>query len=124
MRGARTQRGRTVRTRWQGLLTLLLFAMVSSLAAAAIGAVLVYRSYASGLKPPEQAISETAIGTSIAYDRNGEFLYEFVDPLGGLRDPVPLSEMSPYLIAATVATEDASFYDNPPVNLNRLATAF
>ena len=70
--------------------------------AVAIAALLVYRSYAHDLKPPEEAIAEATIGTSIAYDRTGQsLLYEYVDPLGGLREPVPLSEMSPYLIAAT-----------------------
>jgi membrane peptidoglycan carboxypeptidase len=36
---------------------------------------------------------------------------------------VPLAEISPYLVAATVATEDASFYDNPGVNFKGLARA-
>jgi len=36
---------------------------------------------------------------------------------------VPLEEISPYLIAATIATEDASFYDNPGVNVMGLLRA-
>ncbi|MDO8613370.1 MAG: transglycosylase domain-containing protein, partial [Dehalococcoidia bacterium] len=40
-----------------------------------------------------------------------------------LREPVPLKVMSPNLIAATIATEDPSFYDNPGVNLNGLLAA-
>ena len=121
---ALAQRGRTVRSRWHALLTLFLFGAVFSLIALGVTGVVLYETYASGLKPPEQAIAEASIGTSIAYDRNGEFLYEFVDPLGGLRDPVPLSEISPYLIGATIATEDASFYDNPGVNVKGLLRAF
>ena len=42
---------------------------------------------------------------------------------GGLKDPKPLTEMSPWLIAATIATEDASFYSNPGVNFRGLARA-
>lgn len=85
--------------------------------------VIVYRSYASDLTPPEEAIASVTIGQSIAYDRNGQYLYQYVDPQGGLRNPVPLDQISPYLIAATIATEDASFYDNPGVNFSGLARA-
>jgi membrane peptidoglycan carboxypeptidase len=73
--------------------------------------------------PPEEAIASSSIGTSIVYDRNGEFLYEYIDPLGGLRDPVPLEEISQYMIDATVSTEDASFYGNPGVNFKGLLRA-
>jgi len=96
---------------------------VLGIAGVATGTVIVYRSYANGLKPPEQAIAESTIGTSLAFDRNGEQLYEYIDPLGGLQDPVPLSEISPYLIGATIATEDASFYGNPGVNFRGLTRA-
>ncbi|HET9476267.1 MAG TPA: transglycosylase domain-containing protein [Dehalococcoidia bacterium] len=83
-----------------------------------------YRSYADDLKSPEEAIADSTIGTSLAYDRAGvTLLYQYVDPLGGLKEPVPLSEMSPYMIGATIATEDASFYGNPGVNFRGLARA-
>ncbi len=118
-----SQRGRTARSRLTTLLTVLLFAAALGVAAVAIVGVIAYRSYASGLKPPEEAIAASSVGTSVAYDRNGEYLYEYVDPLGGLRNPKPLSEISPYLIAATVATEDASFFDNPGVNFRGLLRA-
>jgi membrane peptidoglycan carboxypeptidase len=117
------QRGRTSRSRLTALLTVLLFASALGVAAVGILSVIVYRSYAHGLKPPEEAIASASVGTSIAYDRNGQYLYEYVDPLGGLRNPKPLSEISPYLIAATIATEDASFYDNPGVNFRGLLRA-
>src|SRR5439155_1624397 len=84
----------------------------------------VYRAYAHDLKQPEQAIASSSVGTSLAYDRTGQTkLYEFVDPLGGLKEPKPLSEISPWLIAATIATEDDSFYENPGVNFRGLARA-
>ena len=120
---ARSQRGRTVRSRWQALLTLILFGAVFSLVAVAVAAVVIYKTYANDLQPPEELIADTRIDTSLAYDRNGEPLFEFIDPLGSLRNPVPLDEISPYLIAATIATEDASFYDNPGVNIRGLLRA-
>ena len=83
----------------------------------------VYRSYANDLVPPTELIASTGTGSSVAVDRNGRFLFEFLDPLAGLRDPVPLEDVSPYLIGATIATEDASFYDNPGINVQGLVRA-
>ena len=120
---ASSQRSRVVRSRWRWLLT----AAFMSLALATVGVVVLgfflYHVYADDLLPPEQAIAQASMGTSIVYDRNGEQLYEFIDPLGGLRDPVPLAEISPFMIGATIATEDASFYDNPGVNFRGMARA-
>jgi membrane peptidoglycan carboxypeptidase len=103
--------------------TVMLFAVALGGMALAASSVVVYRSYANDLKPPEEVISEASIGQSIAYDRNGQKLYEYVDPYGRLRDPVPLTEISPYMVAATVATEDSSFYSNPGVNFRGIARA-
>jgi membrane peptidoglycan carboxypeptidase len=83
----------------------------------------VYQHYASDLKPPDEALAESGSAGSRVYDRNGTQLYEFVDPLSGLSNPVPLSEISPWLIQATISTEDASFYDNPGVNVRGLVRA-
>ena len=49
--------------------------------------------------------------TTILYDRNGVKLAEIVDE--GYRTWVPLSRISPHLINALIATEDATFYANP-----------
>lgn len=105
------------------LATVAMFATILGIGAVGVTGVLVYRSYANDIKPPEQAIASASIGTSIAYDRNGNRLYEYVDPHAGLRDPVPLDQISPFLIAATIATEDASFFSNPGVNFQGLARA-
>jgi len=51
--------------------------------------------------------------TTRIYDAKGNVLYEIVDPQAGRRTRVPLSKISPYLIAATIATEDKNFYSNP-----------
>ena len=120
----RAQTGERLRSRLRTILTLALFATVLGLVGVAVFSFVMYKTYADDLKPPEQAIAEASIGTSLAYDRAGQaLLYEYVDPYGGLRDPKPLAEISPYLIAATIATEDSSFYDNPGVNFRGLARA-
>jgi membrane peptidoglycan carboxypeptidase len=103
--------------------TWLLAGTLASIAFVTFLSIFSYWYYAHGLKPPDQAIAE-ASGTSVALDRNGEVeLHQYADPLGGLRHPVPLSEISPYLVAATIATEDPSFFDNPGVNFRGVARA-
>ncbi len=51
--------------------------------------------------------------TTSIYDRNGNLIYEILDPNAGRRTYITLEEISPYLIAATIATEDKDFYTNP-----------
>ena len=51
--------------------------------------------------------------TTRILDRNGQVLYEILDPNAGRRTYIPLSEISPNLLAATIATEDKEFYTNP-----------
>lgn len=123
-RQSKAHRSEAVRTRLRALITFLLFVGALGTAGAGITGFFVYRSYARDLKPPAEAIAQSSIGTSYVYDRTGQTqMYQFVDPLDGLKDPRPLAEMSPYLIAATIATEDASFYHNPGVNFRGLARA-
>jgi membrane peptidoglycan carboxypeptidase len=49
--------------------------------------------------------------------RDGRLLYEIADPAGGHHTTVPLSDIPLALQQATIATEDASFYTNPGVDL-------
>jgi membrane peptidoglycan carboxypeptidase len=105
---------------------LLAFGSLLFLAVLAVGggvAFAVYQHYASDLEPPDEVLARTGSAGSRVYDRYGTQLYEFVDPLSGLSNPVPLSEISPWLIQATISTEDASFYDNPGVNVRGLFRA-
>jgi membrane peptidoglycan carboxypeptidase len=51
--------------------------------------------------------------TTRILDRNGNLLYEILDPTAGRRTYVTLDQISPALVAATIATEDKSFYTNP-----------
>jgi len=83
----------------------------------------VYQSYANDLEPPDEAIAKLPRGGARILDRNGELLYQFVDDVSGINEPVTKDEVSLYLIGATIATEDASFIDNPGVNLEGLAAA-
>ncbi len=62
--------------------------------------------------------------TTRILDRNGNLLYEILDPTAGRRTYVPLEDISPYLVAATIATEDKYFYSHPGFDPMAIARAF
>lgn len=65
---------------------------------------------------------ETGESTKL-YDRSGRVL--LYDTKGSMRRvTVPLSEISPHLINAVIAIEDASFYEHDGVRLDAIARAF
>ncbi len=60
--------------------------------------------------------------TTRILDRNGDILYEILDPNAGRRTYIPLEKISPYLVAATIATEDKEYYQHPgfdPIAISR-----
>ena len=61
--------------------------------------------------------------TTRFYDRNGQLLYEMIDPNAGRRTYVPLSKISPYLVAATIAIEDKEYYNHPGFDIFALVRA-
>ncbi|MDH7485043.1 MAG: PBP1A family penicillin-binding protein [Anaerolineae bacterium] len=108
---------------FSGLLAvgLLLLALLFFLFA---GAMLAYASVARELPLPGELETRVAsFATTQIYDRQGNLLNEIFDPLSGRRTRVPLDQISPYLIQATIATEDANFYQHhgvDPVALLRI----
>lgn len=66
---------------------------------------------------PEPRIFES----SVIYDRKGRVLAEIFDE--GRRVWTPLSQISPTLIQAVIATEDATFYTNRGVDRRRVVAA-
>ncbi|MBI4769195.1 MAG: transglycosylase domain-containing protein, partial [Chloroflexi bacterium] len=80
------------------------------------GGVLLYEYFSIARTLPSIAgLREKAaqFETTRIYDRNGDLLYEILDPQAGRRTYVPLKSISPYLVAATIATEDKAFYSHP-----------
>ena len=66
---------------------------------------------------------QPAPDTTKIYDRHGHLLWEFLDPRSGARTYVPLEEIPLYLRQATIAIEDAGFYDNPGIEPRALLRA-
>lgn len=61
--------------------------------------------------------------TSRIYDRYGNLIEEISDPQAGSRFQVSLSEISPYLINATVSAEDKTFWTNKGVDIQAIGRA-
>jgi 1A family penicillin-binding protein len=79
--------------------------------------------FSRDLPAPEATFDQEVFKSTFVLDRNGEKLYEIFDPNGGRRVVVPLSEIPQHLIAATLATEDANFYQNPGFDMRAILRA-
>lgn len=80
------------------------------------GSIALYQYYAIARTLPSVGdLRERAsqFETTRILDRNGNVLYEIIDPNAGRRTYVPLAKISPYVVAATIATEDREFYNHP-----------
>lgn len=100
------------------------FIIALLLALAAAGLV---RRLLVDLPSPDRLYERAAAPSTRIYDRRGRLLYEILDPRsdahGGAHTPVSLDEIPQACIDGTVATEDASFYRNPGVDLWSIARA-
>ena len=104
--------------RWlsRATLALILSAVVGSILALSSG-VLLYFWYAAQLPPAEELLTRRfQFATSQILDREGNLLWEIIDPTGGRRTIVTLDQISPDLINATIATEDRYFFLNVGVD--------
>jgi membrane peptidoglycan carboxypeptidase len=105
------------------VLTALVFVLgLAAAAGLAITGWVVYQRTADDLGDISGLLTQNYGGAKI-YDRNGTLLYEFEDQNAGLHEDVSLAKISPWLLGATIATEDASFYSNPGVNVRGLIRA-
>jgi penicillin-binding protein 1C len=106
--------------------TLLIGAIVFLLVMMGVAAFAIYKYFDIAKTLP--AVDElqnraSQFETTRILDRNGNILYEIVDPNAGKRTYVPLERISPYVIAATIATEDKEYYNHPGFDLVALARA-
>jgi 1A family penicillin-binding protein len=93
------------------LWTALLLALVASLGF--LGVVAAYAYYAKELPDYTQLDRRRVFQTARILDRNNELLGEFTDPEGGRRTVIPIDRIPQALRDATIAAEDANFYQHP-----------
>jgi penicillin-binding protein 1C len=117
--------------RWQGcsgcalrMVILGIFVLAASVIGALSFGLFQYYSLASNLPSVDDLESQAAqFETTRILDRDGNLLYELLDPQAGRRTYVPIDEISPYMIAAIIATEDSQFYSHPGFDLWAIARA-
>lgn len=99
------------------LMRLTVFGLFIAVIAAIIGgSALIYSYYSIARTLPsvdDLKNRASQFETTRILDRNGNPLYEILDPTAGRRTYVTLDRISPALIAATIATEDKDFYTHP-----------
>lgn len=113
---------------WGGCLArLILFTVIAGvvivmlfIAGGAIGYTAIARTLPS---PSELSARASAFESVRIYDRDGNLLYSQADPETGNRLYVPLEQISPELIRATLATEDKRFFENPGFDMIGIARA-
>lgn len=102
-----------------------LFILIFIVLAAGSFGVYQYYKIAQALPPVEELREKAAkFETTRILDREGNIIYEIIDPNAGRRTYVPLNKISPYLIAATIATEDKEYYNHPGFDPIAVARAF
>src|SRR5215213_7044297 len=116
------------RSGWGGCLIrgflVALFGVVVALIIGASGLLFSYYSIARTLPSVEDLQNRASqFETTRILDRNGNPLYEILDPNAGRRTYVTLDKISPVLVAATIATEDKDFYEHPGFDMPAIVRA-
>ncbi len=101
----------TTRIFWK----LTLIACVPVFFLSTIGGVLFYYYILQNLPDPKTLISRDLPVSTKIYDRNGVLLYTIYKDHN--RTPIPLSEVPQQMKLATLAVEDAQFYEHPGVSV-------
>jgi penicillin-binding protein 1C len=104
------------RRRWQRVLLLLVMSV-------GLGSLYGYQWLFSDLPDIESLEEGQALASTRIYDRQGRLLYEIVDLYGGSHRTVPLDAMADCIPTATIATEDANFYQHPGVDIEGVVRA-
>ncbi len=105
------------------LLTFGIGFLLSALLAATAGSLVMreYDRFGDNMQDAAAVVASLPQGGSRIYDRNGQMLYEY--RTANVRRYVSLDEISPWMQKATIATEDASFWENSGININGLVRA-
>jgi len=110
----------------------LVFFLLSSMVTTALaGAGFAGAAWFLGQLPPVDqaslakaiALNGITVQTTKIYDRNGTPLYDLVDEDTGRREELKLADISPLVISATIAAEDAEFFTNPGIDVKGILRA-
>ncbi len=85
--------------------------------------LVIWRSLVVDLPSLNRLTENLIVPSTKILARDGRLLYEIADPAGVHHTTVPLSEIPLALQRAIIATEDASFYTNPGVDVVGIARA-
>ncbi len=88
-----------------------------------IGVVAAYQWLVIDLPSLDRLTDNLIVPSTKILARDGRLLYEIADPAGLHHTTVPLADIPLALQQATIATEDASFYTNPGVDIVGIARA-
>src|SRR5258707_11699860 len=99
----------------------IIFAVLFSLFSGGVGGALAY--YQSQLPLLNGIANHTSFQSTRIYDRKGRLLYELYDPKYGRRTYINYNDVSPFLVNATVAAEDHSFWQNSGVDFQCILRA-
>ncbi len=99
-----------------------LLALVAVLGAMGVAAVAAFGYFTADL-PNFDPNRLPQFETSRIYDRYGNLLEEISDPTAGNRYEVTLAQISPFLVNATVAAEDKTFWTNRGVDAQAIGRA-
>ncbi|HEY80559.1 MAG TPA: PBP1A family penicillin-binding protein [Caldilineae bacterium] len=104
---------------------LILILILGASALLVLGAIAVgYVRIAAILPPPDELVDRAnTFKTTTIYDRESNVIYEVFPADAGRRTLVPLADISPHLINATLAVEDPNFYRHPGVDPVGIARA-
>ena len=82
-----------------------------------VGAIAAYQWLMVDLPSLDRLTDNLIVPSTKILARDGRLLYEIADPAGLHHTTVPLADIPLALQQATIATEDASFYTNPGVDV-------
>lgn len=111
---------RKPRQLWAVLILSALLASLAFLGAGAAGIGTAYAMIIRDLPSPTKLSEEPVAQRTVVYDRNGQELFEFYEER---RIVVPLSQISPAMILATLGAEDVHFYAHPGLDLRGVIRA-
>lgn len=101
-------------------LTALLFLFLLGVAAASLWGAFYVRKLSADLPSTEEIIHHKPSLTTTLYDRHGEVITQLYEEN---RKWVPLAEISPWMVQAVIAAEDANFYQHRGLDFRGITRA-